>query len=269
VDRSRVSLPVRRRSAGSSRLARRARPAARRARERAGADRRDARWLLVAGRDQRRRTRAGGSSRSRSCSRRSAYCPSCCWRARFAAARPPRAAAACSPRIACFAVTTAIVLGGEHLAAHGRITPWLFTPLRSVLAEAFAFAGVFGLATRACARIAPWIGARRYPRARESRYRWRSASRCSWSARPSSRGSGSCRRPRSHSLRAWVASRRSRSRSRSCRASWSCARTSSSRRRSTASCRECRWLPGSQALESLASREWVGGFEAEVQPAHW
>jgi phosphoglycerol transferase MdoB-like AlkP superfamily enzyme len=38
----------------------------------------------------------------------------------------------------------------------------LFTPLRSVIAEALAVAGVFGLATRACARFAPWKGSRRY-----------------------------------------------------------------------------------------------------------
>src|SRR5512146_1738841 len=47
--------------------------------------------------------------------------------------------------IGCFAVTTAIVFAAEHFAAHGRTNPWLFTPLRSVVAEALALAGVFGL----------------------------------------------------------------------------------------------------------------------------
>jgi hypothetical protein len=64
--------------------------------------------------------------------------------------------------LACYAVALAATAGIAWLAADGHPAPWLHAPGAAVLAELAIFAGVFGLATRAARRFAPWVGDVRY-----------------------------------------------------------------------------------------------------------
>ncbi len=63
--------------------------------------------------------------------------------------------------IACFAVAVGATLALERVLARGHPAPWLHAPLGATLAESLVFGGSWGLATRAFARIWPWIGERR------------------------------------------------------------------------------------------------------------
>jgi len=64
--------------------------------------------------------------------------------------------------LACFGVAAAVTIGVERAFAGDHPAPWLHAPLRAELAETAVFAGTFGLLTRVAARLAPWIGDRRY-----------------------------------------------------------------------------------------------------------
>ena len=63
---------------------------------------------------------------------------------------------------ACVALGLVAAFVVERIAAGGRASPWLFAPVRALLAEALVVMGMFGLATRAVARVVPWRGEHRY-----------------------------------------------------------------------------------------------------------
>ncbi|HEY5950273.1 MAG TPA: M28 family peptidase, partial [Kofleriaceae bacterium] len=64
--------------------------------------------------------------------------------------------------IVCYAVAVAAGCGLERAFAHGHPAPWLHAPLRALIGDALIILGLFGLATRAVARIRPWLGGQRY-----------------------------------------------------------------------------------------------------------
>jgi len=59
-------------------------------------------------------------------------------------------------------LAVAIACGLERLYAGGHPAPWLHRPLASVIGLALVVGGLFGLATRAVARVRPWLGGQRY-----------------------------------------------------------------------------------------------------------
>jgi hypothetical protein len=64
--------------------------------------------------------------------------------------------------ILCYAVALALACVGERLLARGHAAPWLHDPLRALIGHALVLGGLFGLATRAVARVRPWRGVQRY-----------------------------------------------------------------------------------------------------------
>jgi hypothetical protein len=58
----------------------------------------------------------------------------------------------------CYAGAVGIAFAIETLTRYGHPAPWLHVPLRALVGHGLVIAGVFGLATRAVARLGPWRG---------------------------------------------------------------------------------------------------------------
>ncbi|HEY5921278.1 MAG TPA: hypothetical protein VIV11_06390, partial [Kofleriaceae bacterium] len=64
--------------------------------------------------------------------------------------------------LACYVAAIVVACVLERMLARGHPAPWLHAPLRALVAYALVLGGWFGLATRAVARIKPWLGGQRY-----------------------------------------------------------------------------------------------------------
>jgi hypothetical protein len=63
---------------------------------------------------------------------------------------------------ACYALAIVAACLAERALSRGHPAPWLHAPLRALIGNVLVLGGLFGLATRAVARIRPWRGGQRY-----------------------------------------------------------------------------------------------------------